>query len=168
MKRAKITVVGAGNIGASCAFWATAKELGDVVLLDIDRFKQINDSNGHGAGDAVLRDIGSILRLHVRKSDLAARLGGDEFGVILYHTGSEQAERLVEKLMDGVRTHVFKYEDSTMNAGVSIGIAQRDVSMKTTQALYNAADKALYQAKLGGRNRHCVYSDSASQRVKAS
>jgi diguanylate cyclase (GGDEF)-like protein len=131
-----------------------------LVLLDIDRFKQINDSHGHGAGDEVLRDIGSILRLHVRKSDLAARLGGDEFGIILYHTGSEQAERLVVKLMDGE----FKYEDNTLNVGVSIGIAQRHLSMKTVQAIYNAADKALYQAKLGGRNRYCVYADEPHSR----
>jgi PleD family two-component response regulator len=70
--------------------------------------------------------------------------------------------------MDGVRTHEFKYEDCALNAGVSIGIAQRDVTMKTAQALYNAADKALYQAKLGGRNRHCVFSDLPSRHANAS
>jgi len=130
-----------------------------LVLLDIDRFKLINDSHGHGAGDAVLREIGSILRLHVRKSDLAARLGGDEFGVILYHTGSKQAELFVEKLMECVRMHEFEYEGCKLNAGISVGIAQRDVAMKTAEALYNAADKALYQSKQGGRDRYCVYFD---------
>jgi diguanylate cyclase (GGDEF)-like protein len=140
-----------------------------LILLDVDRFKLINDSHGHAAGDAVLRELGGVLRLHVRKSDLAARLGGDEFGVILYHTGSKQAELFVEKLMESVRTHQFKYDGCVLNAGISVGIAQRDVSMKTAEALYNAADKALYQAKQGGRGRYCVYFEaSLSQRVNVS
>ncbi len=132
-----------------------------LVLLDIDRFKQINDGHGHGAGDAVLRDMGGILRQHVRRSDLAARLGGDEFGIILYHTGSEQAVQLVEKLVGSIRAHAFRFEDITLNASVSIGIAQRDETMKSAQALYNAADKALYRAKLGGRNRYSVYAEDS-------
>ncbi|PKO64156.1 MAG: hypothetical protein CVU23_08900, partial [Betaproteobacteria bacterium HGW-Betaproteobacteria-17] len=81
-----------------------------LVLFDIDRFKLINDSHGHGAGDEVLRDIGTLLRLHVRKSDVPARLGGDEFGIVLYHTNCEQAERFVEILMEGVRAHAFHYD----------------------------------------------------------
>ena len=131
-----------------------------LVLLDVDRFKLINDSHGHAAGDAVLRELGGILRLQVRKSDLASRLGGDEFGVILYHTGSKQAELFVEKLLECVRTHEFLCEGSKLDVGISVGIAQRDVSMTSAQALYNAADKALYQAKQGGRDRYCVYVDA--------
>jgi diguanylate cyclase (GGDEF)-like protein len=137
-----------------------------LVLLDVDRFKGINDGHGHGAGDAVLRELSSILRLHARKSDLAARLGGDEFGVILYHTSSKQAELFVEKLMQGIRTHAFIYERRVLNVGISVGVAQRDVSMKTAEALYNAADKALYQAKQEGRDRYCVYFEASPlQRV---
>lgn len=135
-----------------------------LVLLDVDRFKLINDSHGHGAGDAVLREIGSILRTHVRKADLAARLGGDEFGIILYHTGSKQAELFAEKLMEDVRKHAFRHEGGTLNAGVSVGIAQRDVSMKSAESLYNAADKALYRAKQDGRDRYCTYSEAAHAR----
>jgi len=128
-----------------------------LVLFDIDRFKLINDSHGHGAGDQVLRDIGTLLHLHVRKSDQPARLGGDEFGVVLYHTNTEQAASFVDKLMDSVRTHVFDYDGFQLKVRISVGIAQYDANMKTSQALYYAADKALYQAKRGGRDRYSVY-----------
>ncbi|MDP2266562.1 MAG: diguanylate cyclase [Thiobacillus sp.] len=131
-----------------------------LVLFDIDHFKLINDSYGHGAGDQVLRDIGTLLRLHIRKSDLPARLGGDEFGVVLYHTDTEQAEIFVEKFMDSVRTHTFYYDGFQLEVGISVGIAQYADFMKTPQAHYYSADKALYQAKKNGRGRCCVYSES--------
>lgn len=129
-----------------------------LVLFDVDHFKQVNDSHGHGAGDEVLRDIGTILRLHVRKSDLPARLGGDEFGIVLYHTNLEQATLFVEILMESVRTHAFDYDGFQLNISLSIGIAQYEPSMKAPQELYYAADKALYQAKKEGRDRYSVYS----------
>ena len=132
-----------------------------LVLFDIDHFKQINDSYGHGAGDQVLRDIGTLLRLHVRKSDLPARLGGDEFGVVLYHTRIDQAELFVEKLMDSVRTYAFDYDGFKLKIGISVGIAQYVDSMKTPQELYIAADHALYQSKKDGRDRYSVYSESS-------
>jgi len=128
-----------------------------LVLFDVDHFKLINDSHGHGAGDQVLRDIGTLLRLHVRKSDLPARLGGDEFGAILYHTTAEQAESFVQKLLDGVREFAFEYDAFRLNVGLSVGIAQFDASMKAPQALYYAADHALYQSKKGGRGRYSVF-----------
>ena len=131
-----------------------------LVLFDVDRFKLINDSHGHGAGDEVLRDICTLLRLHVRKSDQPARLGGDEFGVVLYHTSTVQAEHFVEKLMDSVRAHAFDYDGFQIKVTISAGIAQDAESMKTPQALYYAADKALYQSKRNGRDRSSVYSES--------
>lgn len=139
-----------------------------LVLFDIDHFKLINDSHGHGAGDEVLRDIGTLLRLHVRKSDVPARLGGDEFGIVLYHTNSAQAEQFVEILMKGVQAYAFDYDGFQLNIGLSIGIAQYDVSMGAPQELYYAADKALYQAKHGGRGRYCVYSKASLPQKNAS
>jgi diguanylate cyclase (GGDEF)-like protein len=138
-----------------------------LVLFDIDHFKLINDSHGHGAGDEVLRNIGTLLRLHVRKSDLPARLGGDEFGIVLYHANVVQAELFVGILMDNVRAHAFDYDGFRLNVGLSIGIAQYDVSMSTPQELYYAADKALYQAKHGGRGRYCVYAEATHTQEKA-
>jgi len=128
-----------------------------LVLFDIDHFKLINDSHGHGAGDEILREIGTLMRLHVRKSDLPARLGGDEFGIVLYHTNAVQAEMLVEILLEGVRAHRFQYEDKQLSISLSVGNAQCDDYMKTPQALYYADDKALYQAKHSGRDCYSVY-----------
>jgi diguanylate cyclase (GGDEF)-like protein len=138
-----------------------------LVLFDVDFFKLINDSHGHGAGDEVLRDLGILLQLHVRKSDLPARLGGDEFGVVLYHTNVEQATAFVEKFMDGVREYVFEYDGFHLDVGLSVGIAQYDATMKTPQALYFAADKALYQSKHEGRNCYNVYSQAIPLQEKA-
>ena len=128
-----------------------------LVLFDVDFFKQINDSHGHGAGDQVLRDIGTLLRLHVRKSDLPARLGGDEFGIILYHTNIQQATAFVETLQKHLQDYVFEYDGFRLDVGFSIGIAQYVVSMKAPHDLYHAADQALYQSKRGGRGRYSVY-----------
>ena len=135
-----------------------------LVLLDVDSFKLINDSYGHGAGDQVLRDIGTLLRLHVRRSDLPARVGGDEFGVALSHTGREQARLFVENLMESVQSHAFNYDGVEIMVGVSVGIAQYADFMKTPQALYCAADKALYQAKKEGRGRYWVFDESGVSR----
>ena len=131
-----------------------------LVLFDIDRFKQINDSHGHGVGDEVLRDIGSLLQQAARKSDLPARLGGDEFGIILYHTNAAQAEQFVNKFVDSVRTHDFSHQGIRLQVSLSIGIAQVDASMSTPPALYFAADRALYEAKNSGRDCYTVYSDA--------
>ena len=131
-----------------------------LVLFDLDHFKQVNDNYGHGAGDTVLRDIGTLLRLHVRKSDLPARLGGDEFGIVLYRTNAEQAELFVKDLQESVRKHAFTHEGSRLKVSLSVGIAQYDASMTAPRALYHAADAALYHAKNGGRDRYSVYSDA--------
>ena len=139
-----------------------------LVLFDVDHFKLINDSHGHGAGDQVLRDIGTLLRLHVRKADLPARLGGDEFGAILYHTNAEQAENFVRKLLEGVREYAFEYDAFRLNVGLSVGIAQFDASMKAPQALYYAADHALYQSKKDGRGRYTVFSKEIHPQEKMS
>ncbi len=137
-----------------------------LVLFDIDHFKLINDGHGHGAGDQVLRDIGTLLRLHVRKSDLPARLGGDEFGIILYHTNAEQAQIFVENLLDGVRDYAFEYDGFKLDIGLSVGIAQFDASMKAPQALYYAADHALYQSKKDGRGRYSVFSEAVHSKER--
>jgi len=131
-----------------------------LVLFDIDFFKQINDTHGHGAGDQVLRDIGTLLRLHVRKSDLPARLGGDEFGIILYHTNIEQARMFVELFQKSLNEYLFEYDGFRLDVGISIGVAQYDVSMKAAQTLYFAADQALYESKRNGRGRYSMYTDA--------
>jgi diguanylate cyclase (GGDEF)-like protein len=129
-----------------------------LVLFDIDHFKLINDKHGHGAGDQVLRDIGIILQKSARKSDIPARLGGDEFGIILYRTGAKEAEGFVSKLVSKVREHEFSHDGVRLTVSLSLGIAQYSSTMGSPQALYYAADKALYWAKNNGRDQHNVYS----------
>ncbi|MFZ5574038.1 MAG: diguanylate cyclase [Pseudomonadota bacterium] len=137
-----------------------------LVLFDVDYFKQINDSHGHGAGDQVLRDIGTLLRLHVRKSDLPARLGGDEFGIILYHTNAEQALVFVESLLRHLQDYVFEYDGFRLEIGFSVGIAQYDASMNAPRELYFAADRALYQSKRDGRGRCSVHVQNPANEEK--
>ncbi|MBS1146865.1 MAG: diguanylate cyclase, partial [Proteobacteria bacterium] len=129
-----------------------------LVLFDIDHFKQINDSHGHGAGDEVLRDISTLLRLQARKSDQPARLGGDEFGIVLHHTNASQAEIFVKSFMASVQDQVFDYDGFRLEIGISVGVAQYDAAMKSPQELYYAADKALYQSKNEGRSCYRVFS----------
>jgi diguanylate cyclase (GGDEF)-like protein len=131
-----------------------------LVLFDIDHFKLINDQHGYGAGDQVLRDIGVILQKSARKSDIPARLGGDEFGIILYRTAAKEAEGFVRKLVSKVREHEFSHEGVRLDVSLSLGIAQYNAAMSSPQALYYAADKALYWAKKNGRDQHNVYSES--------
>ena len=131
-----------------------------ILFLDLDRFKSVNDTLGHAVGDLLLKSVADRLRECVRKSDTVARLGGDEFGIILYRTAAKEAEGFVRKLVGKVREHEFSHEGVRLNVSLSLGIAQYNASMGSPQALYYAADKALYWAKKNGRDQHNVYSES--------
>ncbi len=127
------------------------------VLLDIDHFKQINDTHGHDAGDEVLAQLAGILREHTRSTDLAARLGGEEFCVVFPDTGLADGERLAEALRAAIERHSFDITASsagarTLEATVSIGVAEHRAGQPHARAI-KAADRALYAAKEGGRNR---------------
>lgn len=126
-------------------------------MLDADKFKSINDQYGHLAGDAVLRQLGAILRSNVRASDIAARLGGEEFAVLLPETGLEHALRVAEKLRGIVAQHRFEFErefDRTViPVTLSIGVAELRESDTEPAAFVRRADECLYRAKREGRNR---------------
>jgi diguanylate cyclase (GGDEF)-like protein len=129
-----------------------------LALIDVDNFKDINDSHGHAAGDEVLRQIGAFLKDAVRRSDTPARLGGDEFAILLYHTGEQQAEMLVRQLLRKIKEHVFSFNGQKISVTVSAGIAEFSPLNNTKQSLYFAADKALYTAKHRGRDQYALYS----------
>jgi diguanylate cyclase (GGDEF)-like protein len=124
-----------------------------LLLLDLDRFKVLNDTHGHQAGDAALVHLASILRRHVRRADLPARYGGEEFAVILTGTGAKGAKHLAERIRSGLEKEAVRYEGSRIPLTASIGVATWPEDGTTPEALLAAADRALYAAKEAGRNR---------------
>jgi len=130
--------------------------------LDLDQFKVINDTLGHPAGDAVLREFGTRLRGLVRSTDTVARLGGDEFAVILPGLPTiERAERVAADIVTAIRIP-FDVEGLHLTVGTSIGVAFSNGINETPESLVGRADRKLYQAKSGGRGR---YSSAADKRA---
>jgi diguanylate cyclase (GGDEF)-like protein/PAS domain S-box-containing protein len=127
--------------------------VGAMLLLDLDGFKAINDTHGHQAGDAVLIAVGELLRKSTRETDSVARFGGDELAVLLPHADSAAARACAEKLLAAIQRIVVNYKGVELRVGVSIGVARYLVDGETPEALYAAADAALYRAKRGGKNR---------------
>jgi len=127
------------------------------VMLDLDHFKSINDAHGHAAGDSVLRDVSTILKAHIRKSDIAVRFGGEEFVLVLFSNNMEGARLVAERIRADVESHEFLHGDSPLRVTISIGIsAFPDEKIGSADDLMRRADAALYQAKEAGRNMVCV------------
>ncbi len=133
-----------------------------LVLFDIDRFKTINDTLGHHAGDALLLDLVGVAHQHLRKEDLLARLGGDEFAIVLPGVSESSAWTIAERIRQSVAQHATDLGGDTVCATISLGIAaiSEEPSAADPSMLLRAADLALYAAKNQGRNRtHCTGSD---------
>ena len=125
--------------------------------LDLDQFKIINDTCGHAAGDALLKQIAGVLQGKLRESDTLARLGGDEFGVLLQGCPLEQAKLISADLLAAVRDYRFPWDGRWFTVGVSIGIVAITANSGNSAEVFSAADTACYSAKEQGRNRFCVY-----------
>jgi diguanylate cyclase (GGDEF)-like protein len=124
-----------------------------VIVLDVDGFKGINDTWGHEAGDAFLRELGSFLQKRVREEDVACRYGGDEFVVLLAETSLEAAKKRARQLRDGIRNLSVPHRGMPLKAPtVSLGAALYPDHGTTAEELMRAADDALYQAKARGRD----------------
>ncbi|MCE8000306.1 MAG: PleD family two-component system response regulator [Rhodobiaceae bacterium] len=125
-----------------------------LMLLDIDYFKAVNDTYGHGAGDEVLKEFGSRISDNVRGIDLACRLGGEEFVVVMPDTDADTAIAIAERLRSRVAERAFKTEvEQAIEVTVSIGLAGAIWPYDSAEALLERADQALYKAKRDGRNR---------------
>ena len=122
------------------------------LFIDLDRFKQVNDTGGHAAGDALLRDVGRELASRLRKSDTVARLGGDEFAVLLPQCPLPQAQVLAEKLRSAIHNYRLNWEGQTHTVGTSIGLVAVNGAHANGAEVLKAADAACYAAKRGGRN----------------
>jgi len=125
--------------------------------LDLDRFKPINDTAGHRAGDEFLKCIATLLSEQIRGSDLVARVGGDEFNVLLEDCPVDVAERIAEKIRSRIAEYRFEWEEHVFNVGVSIGMAMIDGEITDPAELMHRADAACYAAKQHGRNQVRTY-----------
>jgi diguanylate cyclase (GGDEF)-like protein/PAS domain S-box-containing protein len=124
--------------------------------IDLDQFKIINDNCGHSAGDALLGQVGALLKSKIRWRDTVSRLGGDEFGVLLESCSLEEAIRNAEVLREAIRNYKFVWEERTFRLGASIGVVPLSPENEDVAALLSAADSACAAAKESGRNR--IYS----------
>ena len=125
--------------------------------LDLDQFKVVNDTSGHIAGDELLRQLGALLRKHIRKEDLLARLGGDEFGILMHNCSLDHAFSACEKIRNVIGDFNFAWEDRCFNVGVSIGVSAIASTSGNAGELLKEADAACYAAKDKGRNRVHVF-----------
>lgn len=131
------------------------------LLLDIDHFKQINDTHGHAAGDKVLQAVVRRIKTTLREADLCGRLGGEEFGVLLAGTDMYEAVQIAEKLRLAVQAIEVPINDTILHVTISVGVAEAGASCPDTSTLLAQADAAMYHAKSNGRNQ--VYSSSAQE-----
>lgn len=123
-----------------------------VLLIDLDKFKEVNDNYGHFVGDEVLRILVERCRRAVRETDLVARLAGDEFVILLPNTPHPEALRVAERLASHVRSTPFNTARGGLNISVSVGVATREPTDLTMQQMVARADEAMYKVK-GPRQR---------------
>jgi diguanylate cyclase (GGDEF)-like protein len=145
-----------------------------LLLIDLDRLKEINDRHGHGKGDRALELVADSLRRSCRATDVAARFGGDEFVVLAVNTTAVEALALAHRIRSAVKrssatTAARARPDAQIQHTVSIGVADLDsAALPTFGGLHAAADRALYAAKLGGRDRAMAARDASVDTTSAS
>ncbi len=143
--------------------WSAASRSGlalSVMVVDIDHFKQINDSHGHAAGDLVLREAAALLRASARREDSVCRIGGEEFLVICPNTDLKSAMLSAERLLANLSEKRIAIGQIEKTLTVSIGVATRESDMTDMDVLVSLADQALYAAKAAGRNQACTRQQS--------
>ena len=126
--------------------------------MDLDRFKAVNDSCGHLAGDNLLREVATLIKDQVRDSDFVGRLGGDEFGTLLVGCPIDKARQIAADICNAVGDYRFVWKDKIFNIGISIGLVEITHARGTLQDVISAADSACYVAKQRGRGQVHVYS----------
>ncbi len=123
-----------------------------MLMIDMDRLKEINDTHGHQAGDLALKHVAEVIRASVRTSDLPARYGGDEFSVVLVETGLRQAQAMADRLLAAIRKRPLELEGESLPLSLSVGVGQYG-NDATPEHFINRVDEALYRAKQEGRGR---------------
>ncbi len=126
-----------------------------LVMFDIDHFKQVNDTYGHLAGDAVLRQLCQLIRPKIRREDVLCRYGGEEFAILLPEIDGENARLTAEKIRKLVEKTPFRFEETRIPVTISLGVGSLSADVKDPLELVKKADDLLYRAKTEGRNRSC-------------
>jgi diguanylate cyclase (GGDEF)-like protein len=140
------------------AYVARHKRPMSVIMLDVDHFKSINDTHGHGFGDMVLKGVGSILQQLSRTEDVACRFGGEEFAILARETSATAAMAFAERLRLGVESATFSRGTISVSVTCSLGIAGSDDGI---DGVIDRADQALYESKRTGRNRSTLFNITA-------
>ncbi len=141
---------------------------GALLMLDLDHFKQINDTLGHHAGDRVISAVADLLRHRLRETDVLARLGGDEFAVLLPRANRSEAEHLAEVIVEAVRTEIHPgAPEHPRRITTSVGVTMLDDASLTWEEVVANADLTMYEAKESGRNRYAIYSPSVDRANRA-
>jgi len=132
--------------------WKRYQSSLSMMVIDIDRFKNINDTYGHMAGDKVLHTVAQHLQKNIRETDFLARYGGEEFVIIMPDTPVHDGLGVAEKLRDEIENCGFHYRDEAVNVTISCGVAEF-CNDQTPSQVFEKADGAMYRAKESGRNR---------------
>jgi diguanylate cyclase (GGDEF)-like protein/PAS domain S-box-containing protein len=131
-----------------------------LLYMDLDRFKVVNDTCGHAAGDVLLQMLARMLHAQMRNIDVLARLGGDELGALLLHCPLDHALKIAEEIRQSIKEFRFVWDSRSFELGISVGLAEITADSKSMTDLLIAADQACYVAKEQGRNRIHVYKES--------
>jgi diguanylate cyclase (GGDEF)-like protein len=133
--------------------WTRSQHTSSLVIIDIDHFKKVNDTYGHVVGDEVIRHLSSLIRNHVRETDISGRYGGEEFVILLADTQLKNAYIFSERLRREVEESSSYHNDIELKYTISLGVAEVEQSMKSYGEWVSCADAALYHAKENGRNK---------------
>ncbi len=140
-----------------------------LVMVDIDHFKAVNDTHGHLAGDAVLREVAKTLTAQLRTVDRVARIGGEEFALVLVQTGRSAATEVAQRVVKAVAASPVMIESGvSLRLTISAGLAVLPEDVSWLELLIGAADRSLYAAKRGGRNRVMTHAELAGGGLRSS
>lgn len=138
-----------------------------VIMLDIDHFKQVNDTYGHDVGDLVLQETAKVIQATLRRGDVCARMGGEEFLVICPNTTTEGAIQVAERIRESIEANHIEDRGYSDHVTMSLGVATRSAGVPSIDALLKVADEAVYEAKEGGRNRVVAKTEPPPERESA-
>lgn len=124
-----------------------------VIYFDLDFFKKVNDTYGHGVGDGILRETAAIVKSTIRATDIFCRFGGEEFVILLPGTDDQTACEIAERIRGNFESHTFDIQGNLIRQTASLGVSQLSPDMPAPESLLEDADRKLYQSKSGGRNR---------------